>query len=279
MVTFQFTIFGFVLGLLLLAVPLVAANYFGCKLENQLLKSLSRYALMLVVAGALCFSAVKLNTWWASLLVVLLLLVLSALLTLMISKQTNARLFLPLLAGMAAGLLPVGAYVLLAVLGGGKAWGAQILIPLVALLLTAMSYTNGGALNTYYNGLRFHGRLYTYLRANGASYGEATDYFTRRAVRRNLLTFTREIATLSLGLGVPLAWGLVMAGADVLSAFAFALLFVVAAMAASVISLLTSLWLAKRYAFDSYDALKHSAESPLDLYQSVDESQDIDQNS
>lgn len=275
--TFQLSIIGLLLGLLLLAIPLFTAQHYGTKLAGTFLKALLRLLVMLAIAGGLCLVAIKVNSWWMSVLTVILFLLLAALLTLMGSHQKNSRLYVPILAGLTAGLLLVGTCVLLAVLGGGTAWNATVLIPIVALLLTEMSFSNGQALNTYYKGLCYHGRLYTYLRSNGASHREATDQFTRSAMRRNLLFFTRNIASLSLGLGLPLAWGLIMAGGDVLSAFVFALLFFIAAMAASTISLFACLWLARRYAFDSYDALKHSAEPALDLYQHVDESQNIKQ--
>lgn len=267
------TLLGFVLGLLLLAIPLYVSNVFGIKMEGKLLKALLSFLFVLVVSAALCFFCVDANNPGLTYVTPFVFLGAAAAMVTGLAKRKSMRLYLSAFCGLAAGLIVVGAFVVLAVLGGGTAWGPRVYVPLGLMLLTVMAYTNGKALRTYLTGLQYHGRLYTYLRANGAKHREAVAFFIRRAMQNDLMPFARRMVLTSLGIGTPLAFGMVMTGGNVLTAFAFELLFLVASMAASTVSFLVMLWLVRRYAFDGYDALRRNSEPTVELAETVDESQ------
>ena len=112
------------------------------------------------------------------------------------------------------------------------------------------------SLSAYYDGLRHHNQLYFYLLGNGATHAEALDAFVRRALEKAVVPGLSQMATMVVGTSPVIMWTVVMCGSGALEAAAFQLLVMAAVFCASVLSVLLSVTLTRRYMFDEYSRLK-----------------------
>ena len=116
--------------------------------------------------------------------------------------------------------------------------------------------SNAKALHAYYVGLANHSQLYDYLVGNGATHRQAVNYFVRRALEANMVPHARYMAYTVVTVAPAMAWAMVMSGAGVVAAGVVTVMMAVAAMAASVLSLMVALMVGRKYCFDDYMALK-----------------------
>ena len=149
----------------------------------------------------------------------------------------------------------IGLYVLLAALNLRNPLEVRFFVPVMGLLIGSMTGSNAQALSTYYTGLLHHDSLYYYLLGNGASKGEAVAWFVRRALERTILPYAKHMATLAVGTTPLVLWALLLSGTGVIEAVGLQVLLLVAAFCASVVSLVVTLYVARRYAFDEYERL------------------------
>ena len=108
------------LGLLLLLVPCYVFYVFNIPLLTKTLRSFLKMVGSLLVLGVLLYEVVALDKPFFTLLFALIIIVWGATLTIVRAKLPLRQLFLPVLAGTFAGVLVVGLYVLLLVMGGAN---------------------------------------------------------------------------------------------------------------------------------------------------------------
>ena len=82
------------------------------------------------------------------------------------------------------------------------------------------------------------------------------NYFVRRALEANMVPHARYMAYTVVTVAPAMAWAMVMSGAGVVAAGVVTVMMAVAAMAASVLSLMVALMVDRKYCFDDYMALK-----------------------
>lgn len=253
--TLHLTFGSLVLGALLFVIPIYVL--YVCKVDicKKALKSL---LLMLAgVVGAALLTSVAL---WASNVVVTLLCALvfaatAAVYTVIKSRIALRNYLIPTLLGMILAVLPLSILFVWLVLGLSPL-APQYLIPIVALVSGAVAGGNVKAMGAYYDGLRYHGRLYYYLIGNGATRREAAYYFTRRAMKRSLLPLLQRMGVMSIGTAPVTLWVMIFCGFSISQAAMVQILLVGLLTSASTAMLALTLFLAHRYSFDAYDKIK-----------------------
>lgn len=245
------TLLGFVLGLLLLAIPAYALWVFDRNMLSRLAKSVVRYAIVVAVLSAVLWCAVKAGSAWLSIVLSLLLVVLGAALTIGRARLKSWRMFVPTLLGMLAATVLTGAYVLLLCLNN-----YALILPVAGLLVGCMTGMNARALNAYFMGLQHHNQLYYFLLGNGATHREAVRHFVGRALRASMVGAARQMTAVGFATAPVALYVLVMAGVGVGTAAATQILLVAWALAAATISQLITFAIARRWAFDDYERLK-----------------------
>uniref|UniRef100_A0AB33JHC2 ABC transporter permease n=1 Tax=Prevotella sp. GTC17260 TaxID=3236796 RepID=A0AB33JHC2_9BACT len=253
------TIGGLIAGLMLLMIPLFVIYRFNLGLLRQLAVSVAKMVvyvgLLGIFVGVLMrWDSVVLNILW-----VLLVAVLGAASVLMRAKLNVARFIVPVSVGLFTAALVVGLYFVFLVLKPQSPLSAQFFLPLTGLLLGAMLEVNAKALHIYYIGIRNHHQLYDYLLGNGATHGEAVGYFVRRALQRSLTPCLSRMALIVVAHAPVMMWMLLPAGVDIWTAVGLEILVHVAALAGVCISMVVTLFVARRYAFDGYGRLKNVA--------------------
>ena len=250
------SVLGVFFGILLLAVPLFVIYRFNIALETKLYKAFGKLLLVIGVTAFLMKMLLLWNNLFLNLLCFVLMAVLAAFSTVTHARMGTARFLLPSMAGILLSSLFFGLYFLLLVLSLKNPFDTRFFLPVMGLLIGGVISVNAQALHVYYSGLRHHAQLYDYLRGNGSTHGEAVTYFLRRAMQRVLMPYLKRMGT-AVTLTTPfLMWALLAGGVDPIVAAEFEVLLLITSLAAGCASLLITLWVARRYAFDAYGKLK-----------------------
>ena len=224
------TIVSFLLGILLLALPLYLLHVLQVPMIGKVLRAFGRAAVMLVALGVCLYLVFHWNHWAVNLLVVFLMAAVGMWLVV-----RHARLGTQMLVPIGAGLL-------------------------AALIVIGATQTLSHALSVYYRSLIHHDELYYYIIGNGASQAEALSWYVRRSLQATVLPHVKQMSAFGLTMSPLVVWAMLLSGSSVVEAVAVQLLVLVAGFTASVVALVVALFVARRYSFDGYGRLK--AENP-----------------
>ena len=241
------TLIGFLLGMLLLVLPLVAMYRYGLRISvGRALSAIFRMVIYVGIMGFVMYMLQKDGSVAMSLLFALVLIVLAAVAAILRSRLRLRVLFVPVVAA---------AWLLLVTLGTGALVSPRFFLPVVGILSGTAITACSDSLSAYYDGLRHHNQLYFYLLGNGATHAEALDTFVRRALEKAVMPGLSQMATVVVGTAPVMMWTMIMCGQGAIEAAAFQLLVMAAAFCVSVMSVLLAVILTRKYMFDEYSRL------------------------
>lgn len=244
------------LGLLLLAVPGALLYLLDRPLLRTLMVAVARFAGQLLVLSLLCWVLIRQDSVWLCLLWLVAMAVGSGAVILLKARLEVRRFLLPVSAAQLLGCMVIGLYLLFAVLPVRNGLDARWLVPVMALLLSHTVSAQIRGLNAYHSALRADEQQYEFLRGNGVPHLKAVVPFVRRAVQAVLAPAAASLSATALFTMPLLLGGLLLAGVAPINAFAVTLLLTVGCVAASVVSLLLSIWLSDRVLFDAFGKLR-----------------------
>jgi putative ABC transport system permease protein len=238
-----------VLGLLLLLIPAGALYLFDRSLLRTFGIAVGRMVVQLLVLCLIVWALVKYDKIWLSLLWLVVLAVVSGVLALRRMNLPIVRFLLPVSAGLLVSALLVGSYLLWACLPAENGFGARWFVPVMALLTghTMTSLIRG--LSTYQSALKADRQQYEFLRGNGTDHLHAVLPFVRRALQQIFAPTAANLAAMGLYAMPLLLCGIFIAGVAPINAFVVTLQLIFGCLAASVIALGVTLWLADRQLF------------------------------
>jgi putative ABC transport system permease protein len=253
---------GFLLGLVLVAIPIYVIFTYRLPLIRRFLLALFRLFVFTGIVAAAMYYVLTWPSVGIDILACVLLVIFSAVFTVGRARLLQAKMVVPVTFGVLVPVFLVSAYLYFVVFRPSAAFDSRLLIPLVGLTSGSVIGANAHALHTYYMGLEHHNQLYYYLLGNGATHREAVNYFVRRSLEANLVPCLGQMAYVVVAYCPVVFWISLMHGSDVFSAFSLQVLLAIAIMAVACTSLLLTLLLARRYSFDEYEKLKPVAPSP-----------------
>jgi len=238
-----------VLGLLLLLLPAGALYLFDRSLLRTLGIAVGRMVVQLLVLCLIVWALVKFDKIWLSLLWLVLLAVVSGVLALRRMKLPIAKFLLPVSAGLLVSALIVGSYLLWLCLPAENGFGARWFVPVMALLVGHTMTALIRGMSTYDSALRTDRQQYEFLRGNGVDHLHAVLPFVRRALQQIFAPTAANLAVMGLYAMPLLLCGIFIAGVAPINAFVVTLQLIFGCLAASVIALVVTLWLADRHLF------------------------------
>ena len=238
-----------VLGLLLLLLPAGALYLFDRSLLRTLGIAVGRMVVQLLALCLIVWALVKFDKIWLSLLWLVLLAVVSGVLALRRMKLPIAKFLLPVSAGLLVSALIVGSYLLWLCLPAENGFGARWFVPVMALLVGHTMTALIRGLSTYESALRTDRQQYEFLRGNGVDHLHAVLPFVRRALQQTFAPTAANLAVMGLYAMPLLLCGIFIAGVAPINAFVVTLQLIFGCLAASVIALVVTLWLADRHLF------------------------------
>lgn len=256
MANIQLSFVQMVLALLPALVPFFIIQLYGMRLMKKATAAfvgmLLKYAVVcLLLVGTAMAAAV-----WADVLASLLFIIMSAIVVTRRAKLAMGVHLMPVLVGTAVSVVLFTLYEVFIVMGSAAADVSTRLLPLVALLCGGIMEVNARALTFYNMGLQHHAHLYHYLLANGATPTDALFYFRKRAMERTVLHGVSRMS-LSVVASTPwVLWTLLLCNQSWATAVVLQIALMVAAIAAALVSMAVSLYMAGRYMPDGYTLLQ-----------------------
>ena len=250
------TVWGILLGSLLLAIPVYVIYRFKLKIINRVLAAVCRMVLVVFATALLAYTTIKLNSVGFSIVAFLLLVSVSSILVVRKSGLKPTKLLIPVMGGMLLTTSVIGFYVLFFVLGLKNPFVPQYFLLVMGLIAFGMISVNARALQIYYMGLKNHSQLYYYLLGNGSNHYEAVSYLLRRCLQASIVSSTRQLSRIVMVSAPVLMFGMMLGGAGVLEAAVCQVIFMIVVMASSIGAVIVTLLLARQGSFDEYERLK-----------------------
>jgi len=248
---------AFVLALVvLLTVPLGAAYYLKLPILHKVVTFMG-VAFAAMIVGGLVLK--WLYAWDNALLNVVFVVLMTAIGAWVVTRcahLNSQKHMVPVMGGMLGSLIFTSMIVVIAVLKCRNPLQANVFIPLSLMLIGCMIYTNWQGLAAYYMGLIHRGELYKHLIGNGATHAEALRFFVRRAMEKVCLRSVKQTFATMLALSAAFVFATSFSEMTVFQAVCLLIVLVCAGFCASVLSLLLTLLIARKYSFDEYGQLK-----------------------
>ena len=243
------------LGLLLLLIPAGALYLLEQKMLRSFFVAVGRMVVQLLVLCLVVWLLFKVDHVGLLLGWLLLVVVVSARLVLMRCRLKDIRLWPAVGAGLLVSVAFVGLW-LLGLVMPGSMFDPRWFVPVMAILLDHSAAMSIRSLNTYLTALKTDEQQYEFLRGNGASHLKAVMPFVRRAFQAVTAPTEANLSTMALMTMPLLLCGLLLGGVQPVDAFVVTLTMTVGCVAASVIALISTLWLADRQLFDKFGKLR-----------------------
>lgn len=264
MANIQLSFVQMVLALLPALVPFFFIQLYGLRLMKKataaFIGMLLKYAVVcLLLVGTAMAAAV-----WADVLASLLFIIMSAIVVTRRAKLAMGVHLMPVLVGTAVSVALFSLYLLFIVMGSAAVDVSTRLLPLVALLCGGIMEINARALTFYNMGLQHHAHLYHYLLANGATPSDALFYFRKRAMERTVLHGVSRMSWSVIASTPWVLWTLLLCQQSWVTAVVLQIALMVAAIAAALVSMSVSLYMAGRYMPDGYTLLHEDAAAEAD---------------
>ena len=256
MTTIDISIFKLVLGLLLLLIPLYFFRLFRVELIKSTLVATARMVVQLFLIGLYLKYLFLWNHVLVNILWVLLMVVVASFTATSRTGLKRSMLLLPISVGFLTAAIVVGMYFLLVVVGLDNPFDARYFVPIMGILLGNMLGVNVLSLSTYYQGIKREHQLYYYLLGNGASRLEAVTPFIRKAIEKSFMPCIANMAVMGLVSLPGTMIGQILGGSSPDVAIKYQMMIVVITFCASMISLMVTLWMSRKYSFDEYGRLK-----------------------
>jgi len=165
------------------------------------------------------------------------------------------RFVLPLFVALAAGTAVPLFYFTGLILRRPHLLDAQFAIPIGGMILGNCLRADIIALRDFYQGLRKGEKTYLYLLSQGARLHEATRPFFRDACRAAMAPTIATIATIGLVALPGMITGVILAGANPLTAIKYQIMIMISILSGTAITVGIALRLTTRTSFDAYGIL------------------------
>lgn len=252
----EITLLGFLLGLVLLVIPIYVIYVLDLRRMRRFLTSLAMMCGQVAVTGGATYLLLKWNSVLITVLSGTVMALVSALLTLRKANLHLSKTIFPVAVGVLVSTFVIALYVLFLVFGLKNPFDARFFVPVFGLLTGCTIGVNSHALHIYYMGLHHHSQLYYYMLGNGSTHREATQYFVRRAFQASLNPVMWLMSGIVLTNAPVVMLTLVLSGVGVATAVALQILLYVMVVAVAFASLGITLLIGRKYNFDEYEKLK-----------------------
>ncbi len=252
----KITVLSVLLGLLLLAVPGYVLMRLDVPLLQRLAKSVVRMVLQMAVVGALTWLLWRMASPWLCLVWLLAMAMVAAWVLVRRCRLQQGLLFLPVWAGVVAGVFSVGAYLLLT-RRVAEPLSPLWLIPVGGVLMAHVLTTNIHGVSAYCEALKTDAMSYYTQLGNGASRVTMLTPYVRQGLRSMIEPTVASFTTMGLFALPMLLSGLLLGGVAPVEAVALYVLLVIGSVAASVVALIVTLWAADRRVFNKRGELKN----------------------
>ena len=243
-------------GYLLLLLPMTTLAYYRTGLVKPTLIAVVRMTMQLFLVGLYLEFIFQLDNVWINLLWVLVMVAFASLSIINRSRLTYKYYLVPVFWAIGLSLTGVIAYFFTIVIQLEDYFEARYLIPVAGMLMGNCMQSNIIGLEAYYSRLRQEQQLYRYALANGATRHEALFPFMRDALVKAFNPSIASMAVIGLVSLPGMMTGQILGGSNPTVAIKYQLMIMITILVTSLLSVLITIFLANRYAFDAFDNFK-----------------------
>lgn len=225
----------------LLLFPLLLSRLYRLQLERDILSSVTRMTLQLILVGIYLEYLFSINSLTVNIIWLAAMILIGSSAIMSKAKLPKSKLMLPITLGLLVGLMPILAIIIFVVIQPSPLFNAQYLIPLAGMLLGNSMSGNIVSLQTFFGCLHDRRSEYEASLSLGASADYATQPFVRDAVRRSLAPTIATMATTGLVTLPGMMTGQILGGASPMIAIKYQLMIMVAIFVMMTVSIVTAL--------------------------------------
>ncbi|NVD06312.1 ABC transporter permease [Vibrio sp. JPW-9-11-11] len=212
----------------LLVIPFSISRYYHLALSKEILVSVGRMTVQLMLVGVYLEYLFKLNSLAINILWVLVMTLIGASAITSKAKLPRTHLMLPVCSGLIIALVPMLAIIVLAVVKPTPLYNAQYLIPLAGMLLGNSMSGNIVALQNFFNAFEERKSEYEAAISLGASPSYATLPFVRDAIALSLAPSLATMTTTGLVTLPGMMTGQILGGASPMVAIKYQIMIMIA---------------------------------------------------
>ncbi|MDC5810618.1 iron export ABC transporter permease subunit FetB [Vibrio europaeus] len=227
----------------LLVIPLLISQHYKLKIGNEIIESVTRMTLQLLMVGFYLQYLFKLNSLAINALWLVLMTLIGASAIIGKAKLPKKALLLPVTIALTTGLFPMLTVISVLVIQPQPLYSAQYMIPLAGMLLGNSMSGNIVALQNVFTALDERKSEYEAAISLGASPKYATLPFVQDAMRRSLAPTLATMSTTGLVTLPGMMTGQILGGASPLVAIKYQILIMVAILVMMSLSVMLSLQL------------------------------------
>lgn len=254
--TADISILHLIIGFFLLLIPVWFLYYYRTGLVRDTLVSAGRMAVQLFLVGFYLEYLFKWNDTWINIAWVLVMVGVASYTALKRTKLDVRRLLPSVCVAFFVSITVIDSYFLGLVVHLDNLFEARYFIPISGMILGNMLSANVIALNAFFGNLERERQLYLYLLGNGASRKEALAPFMREALVKSFNPTIASMAVMGLIALPGTMTGQILGGSSPTLAIRYQIMIMITIFASSLISVLLTLWLTSRRAFNQYGILK-----------------------
>ncbi|KII77063.1 ABC transporter permease [Vibrio renipiscarius] len=227
-----------------LFIPVMISRYYQLRIEKELLISVARMAIQLVLVGLYLDYLFKISNPVINIIWLLVMVLIGASSITNKARLPKSKLLGPATLGLILGGFPVIAIICLAVIRPTPLYNAQYLIPLAGMLLGNSLSGNIVALQNLFASFEHRKAEYEGAISLGASPRYASVPFVREAIQKSLAPSLASMSTMGLVTLPGMMTGQILGGASPIIAIKYQLMIMVAIFVTLSISTTTTLSLA-----------------------------------
>ncbi|MGD8170108.1 ABC transporter permease [Vibrio sp. TRT 21S02] len=246
---------------LALLVPFSISRYLKLQLEKDIIISVVRMTVQLILVGLYLEYLFTLNSLVVNLAWLMFMVLVGASSVIGKASLPKARLFLPVSAGLSLSLLPVLGSIILLIVQPQPFYSAQYMIPLAGMLLGNSLSGNIVALQNLFTSFQERKSEYEAAIALGASAHYACLPFIRSAIQKSLAPTLASMSTMGLVTLPGMMTGQILGGASPIIAIKYQAMIMIAIFVMMSLSTTISLTLAVRNCINPYGKILVSLKS------------------
>ncbi|RJX73733.1 ABC transporter permease [Vibrio sinensis] len=235
-----------------LSAPLFISRYYQLKLEREMVLSVTRMSLQLLLVGAYLEYLFQLDNAFVNFFWIVIMLIIGASSIIGKTHLPKRVLMLPVIAGLSTGILPMLLLITLGIIQPTPHYSAQYLIPLAGMLLGNSLSCNIIALQNLFGAFQQRQAEYEAAISLGASVKYACLPFMRSAMQKSLAPALATMATTGLVTLPGMMTGQILSGASPLIAIKYQLLIMIAIFVMSAVSMTITLELSIKRGINHY---------------------------
>lgn len=239
----------------LLIAPVLILRWAEVPLVRQMITATARMTVQLVLVALYLEFIFRLNNFWVNIGWVLVMIVIANLNITRSAGLRLRRLFPFLLAGLAAGTLPIVGYFVCVAVRPEPFYDARYLIPISGMVLGNCLRANVIALERFYSAICANAKEFITFLSLGATRQEACRPYLRQALQAAVAPTLSTMATIGLVSLPGMMTGQILGGSSPMTAIKYQIAIMLAIFCATVVTVFANILFSQRAAFTSYGLL------------------------